>query len=157
MKRNVARIEDCSAAYLEFLSSGREGLPSFSSSSLFHHLNVSGKWMMPWVMQAIDTRIVNRSNALTGWRYGRNLVYREFQQAPNMIGAAMVSALFPMIGAMMYFSLTRYNISLLTITDYHFTFKVPFYLFVYCTTHQVHDVMGDTSHQNIFFIRTENS
>lgn len=63
--------------------------------------------MMPWVMQAIDTRIVNRSNALSGWTYGRDLIYREYSQAPNMIVAVMASAMFPIVGALLYFSLTR--------------------------------------------------
>ena len=59
------------------------------------------------MMQAIDTRIVNRSNAISDWRYGRNLIFREFSQAPNVVAATMVSALFPLIGALLYFSLTR--------------------------------------------------
>ena len=63
--------------------------------------------MMPWVMQSIDTRIVNRSNALSGWRYGRNLIYREYSQAPNVLVAMFVSAVFPIVGALLYFSLTR--------------------------------------------------
>jgi short subunit dehydrogenase-like uncharacterized protein len=67
----------------------------------------AGYWMMPWVMQSIDTRIVNRSNALSGWRYGRNLIYREFYEAPNVAVAMFVSALFPIMGALLYFSLTR--------------------------------------------------
>lgn len=70
-------------------------------------MRTAGYWMMPWVMQSIDTRIVNRSNALSGWRYGRNLVYREYSQAPNVLVAMFVSAVFPIVGALLYFSLTR--------------------------------------------------
>lgn len=103
---NVAHVSDCFAASSELLSRVSFIIISFSLY-IIHHKNVTGKWMMPWVMQAIDTRIVNRSNALTGWRYGRNLVYRELAQAPNMIAAAIGSALFPIVGAMLYFSLTR--------------------------------------------------
>ena len=63
--------------------------------------------MMPWVMQSIDTRVVNRSNALTDWRYGRNLIYRELMAAPNALVAVITSAIFPLAGALLYFSLTR--------------------------------------------------
>jgi short subunit dehydrogenase-like uncharacterized protein len=75
---------------------------------IFASLCTVGYWMMPWVMQSIDTRIVNRSNAISDWRYGRNLIYREFSQAPNVVAATMVSAVFPLVGALLYFSVTRY-------------------------------------------------
>jgi short subunit dehydrogenase-like uncharacterized protein len=69
--------------------------------------SILGKWMMPWVMQAVNTRIVNRSNAVSGWSYGRNLIYREFSTAPGLISAVLVSALYPVIGTLMYFPFTR--------------------------------------------------
>lgn len=34
-------------------------------------------YMAPWVMQAINTRVVNRSNALSTWSYGEQFVYSE--------------------------------------------------------------------------------
>ena len=67
------------------------------------------RWMMPWVMQSIDTRVVNRSNALSQWGYGRNLIYREFMAAPNMFAAFFTSAIFPLIGSLLFFSFTRYD------------------------------------------------
>ena len=67
------------------------------------------RWMMPWVMQSIDTRVVNRSNALSQWGYGRNLIYREFMAAPNMFAAIFTSAIFPLIGSLLFFSFTRYH------------------------------------------------
>ncbi len=36
-----------------------------------------GAWTGPFVMAVYNTRIVRRSNALTGWAYGRRLRYRE--------------------------------------------------------------------------------
>jgi short subunit dehydrogenase-like uncharacterized protein len=36
-----------------------------------------GAWTAPFAMAAYNTRIVRRSNALTGWSYGRRLRYRE--------------------------------------------------------------------------------
>ena len=71
------------------------------------------RWMMPWVMQSIDTRVVNRSNALSQWGYGRNLIYREFMAAPNMFAAIFTSAIFPLIGSLLFFSFTRYDSLLL--------------------------------------------
>jgi short subunit dehydrogenase-like uncharacterized protein len=36
-----------------------------------------GAWTAPFVMGPFNTRIVRRSNALTGWSYGRSFRYRE--------------------------------------------------------------------------------
>ncbi len=36
-----------------------------------------GEWVAPFVMAPYNTRIVRRSNALTGWAYGRFFRYRE--------------------------------------------------------------------------------
>ncbi len=36
-----------------------------------------GRWTAPFVMAPFNTRIVRRSNALTGWSYGRDLRYQE--------------------------------------------------------------------------------
>lgn len=37
------------------------------------------RWVGPFVMASFNEPMVHRSNALTGWSYGRDLVYREFQ------------------------------------------------------------------------------
>ena len=36
-----------------------------------------GRWTGPFVMAAANTRVVRRSNALSGWSYGRSFRYRE--------------------------------------------------------------------------------
>lgn len=36
-----------------------------------------GSWVAPFLMAAINTRIVHRSNALSGWSYGRDFAYDE--------------------------------------------------------------------------------
>ncbi|MDQ0691219.1 trans-acting enoyl reductase family protein [Arthrobacter sp. W4I7] len=36
-----------------------------------------GTWTAPFIMAAVNTRIVRRSNALQGWAYGRSLQYGE--------------------------------------------------------------------------------
>ena len=37
----------------------------------------TGTWVAPFPMAGINTRVVHRSNALLGWRYGRSFRYRE--------------------------------------------------------------------------------
>lgn len=41
------------------------------------HDPATGEWSAPFVMAPFNTRVVRRSNALTGWSYGRDLRYRE--------------------------------------------------------------------------------
>ena len=41
------------------------------------HDGARGEWLAPFVMASYNTRIVRRSNALTGWSYGRRFRYRE--------------------------------------------------------------------------------
>jgi len=36
-----------------------------------------GRWVGPFVMAGVNTRVVRRSNALTGWAYGSSLRYQE--------------------------------------------------------------------------------
>lgn len=38
---------------------------------------LTGTWVAPFPMAAFNTRVVHRSNALSGWAYGRELRYRE--------------------------------------------------------------------------------
>lgn len=49
------------------------------------------RWTAPYIMQAIDTRIVNRSNAISGWSYGESFVYYERMMAKNFFVAALVT------------------------------------------------------------------
>ena len=64
-------------------------------------------WESPYVMQSIDTRVVNRSNALSGWKYGRNLIYREFTAASNIFVALLSTMVFPLVGLLLYIPWTR--------------------------------------------------
>jgi short subunit dehydrogenase-like uncharacterized protein len=43
-------------------------------------------WAAPFVMGPINTRVVRRSNALLGFRYGSNLRFLEAMKLPNFIG-----------------------------------------------------------------------
>ena len=62
-------------------------------------------------MQAIDTRVVNRSNAVNNWNYGKNFVYTESIVMPNMIVAILASVFVPIAGVLLYFRVTRYVLS----------------------------------------------
>lgn len=42
---------------------------------------VDGRWAAPFVMAPFNSRVVRRSNALTGWAYGRDLTYTEHVDA----------------------------------------------------------------------------
>ena len=53
---------------------------------------IARRWCMPHIMQAIDTRIVHRSNELSGWKYGRNFVWGERMAASGFL-SAFISAL----------------------------------------------------------------
>jgi len=70
------------------------------------------KWCAPFVMQAIDTRVVNRSNAVMNWQYGQNFIYNESVVVPNAILAVLTSLAFPVVGVLMYFRVTRFFIQL---------------------------------------------
>lgn len=67
---------------------------------------VAQSWCMPFVMQSIDTRVVNRSNAISGWRYGRNFIYSEGMAVP-MIAAFASALITPLVGVLLLFSFTR--------------------------------------------------
>jgi short subunit dehydrogenase-like uncharacterized protein len=52
-----------------------------------------GRWVAPFVMAAINTRVVRRSNAVAGYPYGRDFRYTEQMSAPaGLKGLAVASA-----------------------------------------------------------------
>ncbi len=51
-----------------------------------------GTWTAPFVMASYNTRIVRRSNALTGWSYGRGLRYGEVMGCGKGIGGAATAS-----------------------------------------------------------------
>ncbi len=67
----------------------------------------TGRWTGPFVMSGFNTRIVRRSNALLGWRYGRQLRYREvvdFGDGPraSVLASGMTAGLLTLYGAMSF-------------------------------------------------------
>lgn len=66
-----------------------------------HNDRELGTWAGPFVMSAINTRVVRRSNALQGWAYGPRFRYREvmgFGSGP--LAAAQAGALAGGVGAL---------------------------------------------------------
>lgn len=50
-----------------------------------------GRWSGPWVMASFDGQVVRRSNALTGWSYGRGLRYGEVMDTGAGPGGAALA------------------------------------------------------------------
>ena len=49
-------------------------------------------WKAPFVMASYNTRVVRRSNALTGWSYGRDFRYREVMNVGSSVLSLPVAA-----------------------------------------------------------------
>ena len=86
------------------LSPDRDAEPDFGRQldlGLPVHDDNLGEWLGPFVMAAINTRIVRRSNALQDWTYGRGFRYREtMAMGSGPVGLAKATALVGGLGAM---------------------------------------------------------
>jgi short subunit dehydrogenase-like uncharacterized protein len=61
----------------------------------------TGDFLAPFVMASVNTRVVRRSNALTGWAYGRDLRYQELMKAGRgPVGAARAAAVVAGLGGL---------------------------------------------------------
>ncbi|MEM6366901.1 MAG: saccharopine dehydrogenase NADP-binding domain-containing protein [Myxococcota bacterium] len=61
---------------------------------------VSGWWTGPFLMAAVNTRVVRRSHALTGWAYGRDFRYDEVMRfGSGLAGRAKATAFVAGLGA----------------------------------------------------------
>ncbi|MFN9739068.1 MAG: saccharopine dehydrogenase family protein [Pseudomonadota bacterium] len=61
---------------------------------------VAGGWLAPFVMAAINSRVVHRSNALSGMTYGRDFRYDEAVSCgPGLAGRARAAALAAALAA----------------------------------------------------------
>ncbi len=86
------------------LSPDRDAEPEFGRQPDFGppmHDDDVGEWLAPFVMGAINTRIVRRSNALQGFAYGRGFRYREtMATGAGVTGLAKATAVVGGLGAM---------------------------------------------------------
>lgn len=63
------------------------------------HDPVFGRWAGPFVMAAINTRVVHRSNALQGYPYGEDFVYDEVMMTGSgPVGAATATGMTAALG-----------------------------------------------------------
>ncbi len=63
---------------------------------------VIGSWVGPWVMAAINTRVVRRTNALLGYKYGESFKYREVMRfGDGLRGRASATAFSLGLGGFM--------------------------------------------------------
>ncbi|HRW17973.1 MAG TPA: saccharopine dehydrogenase NADP-binding domain-containing protein [Dermatophilaceae bacterium] len=67
----------------------------------------TGRWTGPFIMAPFNTRIVRRSNALLGWRYGRQFRYREvmdFGDGPraSVLASGLTAGLLGLQAAMSF-------------------------------------------------------
>lgn len=71
----------------------------------------TGTFRAPFVMGAVNSRVVRRSNALQGHAYGRELRYREWMATGGGIGGALtafgINAGLPLLVAGLWFSPSR--------------------------------------------------
>ena len=85
------------------LSPDRDAEPEFGRQpdiALPTHDEHLGEWLGPFVMAAINTRVVRRSNALQDWAYGRGFRYREtMAMGSGPVGLAKATALVGGLGA----------------------------------------------------------
>eukprot|EP01031_Cornospumella_fuschlensis_P034747 gene34747-42073_t len=64
-------------------------------------------WTAPYLMQFIDTRVVNRSNALQNWAYSRNFVFSERMKMRNFFMAMLVTILVTIFNLFMLNPISR--------------------------------------------------
>lgn len=75
-------------------ATGVPGLIDRASAATAISRTPNGRWTGPFVMASHNTRIVRRSNALSGYRYGREFRYAELTDCgPGVTGAAKAGLL----------------------------------------------------------------
>ena len=88
----------------------REG-PDVRDQQKVRHDKEAGCWTAPFVMAAVNTRVVRRSHALAGYPYGRDFRYREAVLTGKGIGGWLKGTLMTLaLGALVVgisFSATR--------------------------------------------------
>lgn len=77
------------------------GLVDRATAAAPVHRDQTGRWTAPFVMAPYNTRVVRRSNALSGHRYGREFRYREITDCGSgPVGLGRAAALTGALGAL---------------------------------------------------------
>lgn len=64
-------------------------------------------WLAPYLLQCYDTRIVNRTNALTKFSYGQRFVFFQRTRVAGYVTAFVLSVVLVVMSAMMLTPITR--------------------------------------------------
>jgi short subunit dehydrogenase-like uncharacterized protein len=80
---------------------GERGGPDGPDQTGLRRDPATGCWTGPFIMAGINTRVVRRSNALLGYRYGRNFRYREITRfEPGVSGLLRAALTLGTLGAL---------------------------------------------------------
>lgn len=89
---NDPSIRPILADHYSLLPAGAPKGPQQKDPGLLSRDPVTGAWIAPFMMAGIDTRVVHRSNALSGMSYGTDFTYEEAMIVGNGIGGALAGA-----------------------------------------------------------------
>jgi short subunit dehydrogenase-like uncharacterized protein len=74
---------------------------------------LSKTWAIPYIMQIVDTRIVNRSNALQDFAYGRRFIFNEKTKVTSYFVSLLLSFALAVFHVFMLTPWTRYFLKLI--------------------------------------------
>ncbi|CAE7300911.1 unnamed protein product [Symbiodinium pilosum] len=80
----------------------------FGSISALGYDEDAEKWVMPFVMAPVNTRIVRRSNALKGYPYGSACSIGECMEVPGPVSGSLMVSGIALFGALFYLRPTRW-------------------------------------------------
>lgn len=89
---NDPSIRPILADHYSLVPAGAPKGPQQKDPGLLSRDPVTGAWIAPFMMAGIDTRVVHRSNALSGMSYGTDFTYEEAMIVGNGIGGALAGA-----------------------------------------------------------------
>jgi short subunit dehydrogenase-like uncharacterized protein len=79
-----------------------------------------GYWTTPFFLQSVDSRVVNRSNALLHWKYGQSFIFCERMKVGSFLVALVISILFFVFQLLALFAFTRKILKVLLPKDHHY-------------------------------------
>lgn len=82
-------------------------LLSASDRAMFGYDFNINSWTVPYIMQIVDSRVVNRSNALKNYEYGRRFIFTEKSKATSYFMVLMFSVAFAMLNFFLLTPITR--------------------------------------------------
>ena len=88
---------------------GATGGPDKANSVMFaKYDSVAKTYVVPFIMAGANAPVVRKTNALLGYRYGKNCSYREVQAVPNLVAGLVGMLGFGIFGFAFVFPPTRW-------------------------------------------------